>query len=146
MQSFASFARTGVPNGLPRFRRANETDSLGVDVLQFELPCMEFRRSEQVLIPAVFENVRQSTGTEWFAVAQLRRQSPALPRPGAEPNFWLRLDGAQPGRGNLHDVPQPSWDGKGHQVALGQFERRIREFACELQSMLDAILQRFTLV
>src|SRR6267154_2922895 len=98
MQSFASFARTGVPNGRPRFRSANETDSLGTDVLQFELACMEFGRSEQVLIPEVFEDVRQ-TGREAFAVAQLRRQSPALPRPGAEPNFWLRLDGAQPGRG-----------------------------------------------
>ena len=64
VESFAAFARAGVPPGLAGNGLADKADGLGVDVLEFESAGVEFFGAEEVLIAKVLEDVGDDGGRD----------------------------------------------------------------------------------
>src|SRR4051812_6065252 len=123
MESFAAFAGAGVPPGLARKGRADETDRLGTDVLEFESAGVEFGGDEKVLIAGVGEGVWEG-GEEGSGGIRLMRfmrgmrvmielggEFRAGAGTGPEPEFGRGLEGAGEGGGDFHFVGEPVGDG-----------------------------------
>src|ERR1051326_769088 len=146
MQSLTAFTGARIPHILARPRRANQSDRLGTDVLPFEFASLKFRGIKQIFVAMVFENVLQRIGAKYFAVAQFRRQRPALPWTRAQPYFRFRLNRAQPIGRDFHFIAQPFRDHSVFEIVVGEFERILGKFAGELQSMVNLVFQWLPLV